>query len=240
MTSRREAAAHVFTDDLDAPCLIDEERHHLGRVLRLRVGEIITVSDGLGSWRPFSIMNSDMDVSPAGDVVVVERPQQVIAVAFAVTKGDRPELVVQKLAELGVDHIIPVITDRTIVRWDASKVERNHERLQKVVREAAMQSRAVFFPHVHRPVQGLSELKAVMTGLDLADTMALAEPDGAPLSSDINAIIVGPEGGFTADECARVPRHVALPGGILRAETAAIAAGVLLAQQRSTADGNRR
>jgi 16S rRNA (uracil1498-N3)-methyltransferase len=240
MTSRREAAAHVFADDLDVPFLNKEDQHHLDRVLRLRIGEIITVSNGAGSWRAFSIMNSDMELSPVGEVVVEERLQPVVAVCFAVTKGERPELVVQKLTELGIDHIIPVITDRTIVRWDASKAERNHERLQKVVREAAMQSRAVFFSTVHRPVQGLGELVKRMTNHGLAEGMALAEPGGAPLSLDITSIIIGPEGGFTPDERAQVPRHVALPGGILRAETAAIAAGVLLAQQRSTADGNRR
>lgn len=237
MTSRRTAAAHVFADDLDVPILTEEVRHHLGRVLRLRVGEIISVSNGAGSWRLFSVASADLDLSPIADVDQVERPQVSTAVAFSLTKGERPELVVQKLTELGIDHIIPVITERTIVRWDTSKMERNHDRLVKVVREAAMQSRAVFLPRLHLPVRGLGELLSLMAELGMKDGLALAEPDGELMSSDISSIIVGPEGGFTADECAQIPRHVALPGGILRAETAAIAAGVLLAHQRSAIHG---
>jgi 16S rRNA (uracil1498-N3)-methyltransferase len=237
MTSRRLAAAHVFADDLDAPILAEEDRHHLGRVLRFRVGEIVSVSNGTGAWRLFSVANADLDLSPISDVDQVERPRVGAAVAFSLTKGERPELVVQKLTELGIDHIIPVFTERTIVRWDSSKMERNHERLVKVVREAAMQSRAVFLPRVHHPVHGLGELIKLMTDLGMKDGMALAEPDGEPISDVVTSIMIGPEGGFTPEECVALSRHVVLPGGILRAETAAIAAGVLLAHQRSVVHG---
>ncbi len=230
MNPRRAAAAHVFVDDVVAPQLSEEDRHHLARVLRLRTGEAVTVSDGKGSWRPCTMTGPDLNLAPTGDVgfIVQEHPE--IAVAFAVTKGDRPELVVQKLTELGVDHIVPVLTDRTVVRWGSDKVLRNHERLLKVVREAAMQSRAVYLPRLHVPVHGLGELVEMMFGLGA--TMALAEPEGEPLTSDITAIAIGPEGGFSPEECAMVQRHVVLPGGILRAETAAIAAGVMLIDQR--------
>lgn len=237
MTSRRLAAAHVFADDLDAPILAKEDRHHLGRVLRMRVGEIISVSNGAGSWRLFSVANAELDLSPIGDVNNVERPQFGAAVAFSLTKGERPELVVQKLTELGIDHIIPVFTERTIVRWDSSKVERNHDRLVKVVREAAMQSRAVFLPRLHHPVRGLGELIKLMADLGMKDGLAMAEPDGEPLSDGVTSIMIGPEGGFTPEECVAISRHVVLPGGILRAETAAIAAGVLLAHRRSATHG---
>lgn len=232
MITRRSAAAHVFVADVAAPILSDEDRHHLGRVLRLRSGEIIGVSDGSGTWRPFSFHGSDADLVPVGDPVTVVRPQPEFAVAFAVIKGERPELVVQKLTELGIDHIIPVITERTVVRWDAGKIERNHERLLKVQREAAMQSRAVYMPKLHRSVVGLENLLGFMVELGLDAGLALADPVGEPFTNSISAIIIGPEGGFTAEECATITRHVALPGGILRAETAAIAAGVLLANQR--------
>lgn len=232
MITRRSTAAHVFAADVAAPILNDDDRHHLGRVLRLRSGEIIGVSDGRGTWRPFSFHGADADLVPVGDAVTVARPRPEIAVAFALTKGERPELVVQKLTELGIDHIIPVVTDRTVVRWDVDKITRNHERLLKVQREAAMQSRAVHMPRLHPSVVGLEALLGLLRELGLNEGVALAEPDGESLGDEVTAIIIGPEGGFTAEECAAVTRHVVLPGGILRAETAAITAGVLLANRR--------
>ena len=60
----------------------------------------------------------------------------------------RPELVVQKLTEIGVDHIVPFVADRSIVRWDPDKAAHHHARLQKVAREAAMQSRRAWLPEV--------------------------------------------------------------------------------------------
>lgn len=236
MTSRRSAAAHIFADDLEHPVLHDDDRHHLMRVLRLRSGEIVTVSDGQGSWRSFRIVDDSLSLEPIGDVVVETRPAPDIGVVFALTKGDRPELVVQKLTELGVDHLWPVVTERTVVRWDASKAAKQHERLTKVIREAAMQSRSVFIPHLHA-VQ-ISVRDAVKAVGRSGFGVGLAEPGGEPLSAEVSVLIIGPEGGFTAEELALVNTHVSLPGGILRAETAAIAAGVLLAEKRRGKTGS--
>lgn len=238
MTSRRSAAAHVFADDLEHPVLLDEDRHHLARVLRLRSGETVTVSDGTGSWRSFRVIDDSVSLEALGDVVVESRPVPEIGVVFALTKGDRPELVVQKLTELGVDHLWPVVTQRTVVRWDASKAARHHERLAKVVKEAAMQSRAVFIPRLH-PVQ--TSLGATLNAVREAEgvgAVVLAEPGGVPMTATTSVVIIGPEGGFTNEELALVDTHVSLPGGILRAETAAIAAGVLLAENRRRGSGS--
>jgi len=230
MSDRRSAAAHVFAADLEHPVLHDDDRHHLMRVLRLRSGEIVTVSDGQGSWRRFRIVDDSLALDPIGDVVVETRLAPDIGVVFALTKGDRPEWVVQKLTELGIDHLWPMVTERTVVRWDASKAAKQQARLTKVVKEAAMQSRAVFLPRVHAVQGSLRDAVSAVGGAGL--DVALAEPGGQPLSDTVSAVIIGPEGGFTAEELALVDAHVSLPGGILRAETAAIAAGVLLAENR--------
>lgn len=235
MSDRRSAAAHVFAADVEHPILDGDDIHHLGRVLRLRTGEVVTVSDGHGRWRPFRLVDGPEHLEPVGETVHEVRPEPEIGVIFALTKGDRPELVVQKLTELGVDHLWPVVTERTVVRWDASKAAKQHERLSKVVKEAAMQSRAVFLPHLHRVRQSLTE---VVRNLGPDGAVALAEPGGSPVTDALRVVIVGPEGGFTAEELALVDAHVSLPGGILRAETAAIAAGVLLAEKRRTGTGS--
>lgn len=235
MNDRRSAAAHVFAADVEHPVLEDDDLHHLGRVLRLRDGEIVTVSDGHGRWRPFRLVDGPEHLEPVGETLGEVRLEPEIGVVFALTKGDRPELVVQKLTELGIDHLWPVITERTIVRWDASKALKHHERLTKVVKEAAMQSRAVFLPQLHRVQQSLSE---VVRALGPRGEVALAEPGGVPWSDGVRVVIIGPEGGFTAEELALVDTQVSLPGGILRAETAAIAAGVLLAENRRRRSGS--
>lgn len=233
MTSRRRAAAHVFVRDLAHPVLEDADAHHLLRVLRVRPGESVAVSDGRGAWR-MCVMSSRSELEPVDDTVysesVSERP---ITVAFGVTKSDKPEIVVQKLTELGVDHIVPVLLDHSVVRWDADKIERQHERFVRVSREAAMQSRQIFLPDVHRVVSDLGALLVDPVMSAQWGLIALADPDGSNAMDGVSALIIGSEGGFSERELDLVDARVSLVGGVLRAETAAIAAGVLLADTRA-------
>ena len=194
-------------------------------MLRLRPGEPVSASDGAGSWRWCTLGTRGLD--PVGDVVASAPLQPPITVAFALVKGDRPEWIVQKLTELGVDVIVPFESARTVVRWRGTAREEHHvSRLRKVAREAAMQSRRLFLPEV-ATVRAVAEVFA-------DPAMAVAEPGGETPTAAITALAIGPEGGFTGDELALANRRVALPGGVLRAETAAIAAGVVLAMARAT------
>ncbi|MFM8857608.1 MAG: RsmE family RNA methyltransferase [Actinomycetota bacterium] len=233
MTSRRHAAAHVFVRDLALPVLEDQDAHHLLRVLRIRPGETVTVSNGSGAWRT-CVMSSRSDLEVVDDTLHSEPfPAHPITVVFGVTKNDKPETVVQKLTELGVDHIVPVLLDLSVVRWEDDKIERQHERFVKVSREAAMQSRQIFLPSVHRVVSGLETLleSSVMKGQ--WGRVALADPDGSGDVAAVSALIIGSEGGFSQRELDLVDARVSLVGGVLRAETAGIAAGVLLAHART-------
>ncbi|MEY2469893.1 MAG: rRNA (uracil1498-N3)-methyltransferase [Actinomycetota bacterium] len=216
-------AAHVFVDDLVQPVLVEDDAHHLGRVLRLRDGEAVTAADGVGKWRPCRFTGGALEAT--GDVVVTEKPAPTVTIAFALTKGDKPELVIQKLTELGVDRIVPLLAGHTVVRWDEAKAARNAERFRAVARSAAMQSRRAWLPQVDG-VTTLGELAAAVTDL------ALAHPGGLPLSPASTVVAVGPEGGWTDDELTAVDRHVDLGGTTLRAETAALSAGVLLTALR--------
>ena len=227
MNERRQAAAHVFVADLAQPVLSEEDMYHLSKVLRLRGGEVVSTSDGRGSWRMCQYRQSTILDIEASEIR--EAPQQLreLTVAFAVTKGDKPDLVVQKLTELGIEHIVPLITERCIVRWDEDKGSKNQIRWQKIAREAAMQSRSVTIPQVHKVFLSLEAFVASQ-GADVA----FAEPGGQSIDSAISVIVIGPEGGFTHQELALSQQRVSLPGGILRSETAAVAAAVLMSQQR--------
>ena len=212
---------HVLVDSVEIPAVEDDDRHHLDRVLRLRRGEPMTVGDGAGRWR---LCRWGREPEPVGEVVVVEPPQPRLGVAFALIKGGRPELVVQKLVELGIDDIRPFAASRSVVRWDDAKITKNHERLTRVAREAVMQCRRAWLPVVH-PVVSFAEV-ALVSGA------ARAELGGVAPTLAHSTVLVGPEGGWSEDERGVDLPVVGLSKAVLRAETAAITAGALLAAHR--------
>ncbi len=218
------ARAHAFVADLSAPELSPGDHHHLVRVLRLAPGSLVTVGDGAGRWRA-GFLTGATTVDPAGDVRADARPAPPITVGFALVKGDRPELTVQKLTELGVDRIAPFAAERSVVRWDATKAARQADRLGEIARHAAMQCRRTWLPQVDA-VAGFDDV-AAMAGATMADL------DGDPPTLARPVALVGPEGGWSPRE-----RQVDLPRtrvgeNVLRAETASITIGVLLVSLRS-------
>ena len=215
-------APHVLVTDVGAPALSPEERHHLERVRRLRDDDLLSVTDGAGSWR-WCRFGAQLRVE--GPTHLEPPPSPPLGVAFALVKGEKPELVVQKLTELGIDHIRPFIADRSIVRWDADRADRNLERLRRVAVEASMQSRRVWFPTVHAVVP-FAEV-AALPGVGRADR------DGGTPSLVVPTILIGPEGGWSDDERSALMPVVGLGDLVLRAETAAITAGALLGALRS-------
>ena len=207
------ARAHTFADDLAQPRLSDADHHHLTRVLRLPPGTEITVGDGAGQWRVARLSGSTL-LEPVGEVGADPRPDPPITIAFALVKGERPELTVQKLTELGADRIVPFVAERSVVRWDSAKAARQRERLGAIAREAAMQCRRTWLPDVG-PVVDFAEAAALPGA-------ALADRDGDPPSLARPVVLVGPEGGWSpAERAAKLPR-VRLAGYVLRAETASI------------------
>jgi len=220
----RTAQAHVFVDDLDELRLADDQAHHLIRVLRVPDGAPVTVGDGRGGWLPCRL-SSDGDLTPIGDVVVDARPSPAITVGFALVKGDRPELVVQKLTEVGVDVVVPFAADRSVVRWDAAKAERQCERLATIARQAAMQCRRTWVPRV--------EPLATFASVAALPRVTMADAAGDPPSLHAPTVLVGPEGGWSDDERAIGLPTVRFGAHVLRSETAAITAGAILVALRS-------
>ena len=215
----RSSAAHVFVESVEAPSPSDDDMHHLGRVLRLRNGEHVTVSDGVGRWRVTELHSGAL--VPVGEVLT-EPAAAEVTIAAAIPKGDRLEWMIQKLTELGVARIMLVDCARSVVRWDAARASRQMQRLERVAREAAMQSRRVWLPVLAGPVQVAVVLAA--------GNVLVADSSGVVLSDRSRTVaptvIIGPEGGFDDAELAAASEVVSLGPLVLRVETAAIVAAV--------------
>ena len=215
---------HCFVHDLEHPRLEEGDRQHLERSLRLGAGDRLTVADGHGRWRPARLTTSG--VAPDGEVVEVRRPEPPIVVAFAPVKGDRPEWAVQKLTEAGVDRILLFAAARSVVRWEGPRAARQRQRLAKVAREAAMQCRRSWLPEIGM-LAGFAEAAALSGAV-------LAQRGGdVPSLAQHHTVLVGPEGGWAPEELAHGLPTVAFGVQQLRAETAAVAAGLVLSGLRS-------
>jgi 16S rRNA (uracil1498-N3)-methyltransferase len=225
------ARAMVFVDDPSHPVLTRDDAHHLLDVLRLRPGESVVAGDGAGSWVPCQVAGpaggrGSVELGAVlvadGEPTLTDRVAPAVTVAFVPAKGDRPEWVVQKLTELGVDRIVPVRSDRSVVRWEHDRADRATERLRRVAREASAQCRRPWLPEVGDVVT----LDALTSPSEPAPV--LAHPGGGPPSLDHPVLVVGPEGGWTDQELAASGGTVGLGPTVLRAETAAVVAGAIL------------
>ena len=220
----RGSAAHVFVESLDDPQIASDDEHHLRRVLRIRDADVITVSDGLGRWVTARLTAHGVAVE--SDTVSESMPRPAVVLS-AIPKGDRPEWIVQKLTEIGATTIGFVDCARSVVRWEEARAGRQFDRMRRIAREAAMQSRRVWLPHLV-DVQSFDQVIGPISS-------AIADPDGGELSAATDTVIVGPEGGFTDGELARGTTRVRVSANILRVETAALAAAILLTQRHGSA-----
>jgi 16S rRNA (uracil1498-N3)-methyltransferase len=217
----RRSAAHVLVADVAAPAPDDGAVHHLRRVLRLRDGDAVTVTDGAGRWRPCRLAGDGFE--PTAEVSLVDAPVAPVTIAVAPPKGDRLEWLVQKCTEVGVDQLVVVAADRSVVRWDGSRAARHLDRLRRVATDAAMQSRRVWLPAVSGPVPAAAVLPGAV----------VAEPGGRPLAPSDTVVAIGPEGGWAPAELALAADTVSLGDTILRVETAAVVAATLLVSARA-------
>jgi 16S rRNA (uracil1498-N3)-methyltransferase len=233
---RAAAASQVFVKDPGQPLLTDDDAHHLGRVLRLRDGEEVIATDGRGRWAR-ALWRGSTSLEPVsaargiggdGSVQSEARAEPALTVAFAPVKGERPEWVVQKLTELGIDRIVPLRSERSVVRWTGARGQASVEKLRRVAREASAQCRRVWLPEITDTV-AFAELPA----LGGPGEVVLAQLSGNRPTLAQRVVAVGPEGGWSTDELASGLPTVGFGLSVLRAETAAVTAGALLASLRT-------
>lgn len=224
----RHAVALVYVDDLHEPALSPEDRHHLGSVRRLRDGETVIACDGAGSYVACRARGgrSGFALEPDGAVSSTPAALPVLTVGFSLAKGDRTEWAVAKLAELGVDRIVPLVCERTVVRPEDGTGRRRADRLRRIAREAAMQARRLHVPTV-------DDVTTFAVATATSPAAALAEPGGGRLDLGHPVVLVGPEGGWSRSERSLGLAEVTLGPSVLRVETAALAAATLLGGLRA-------
>ncbi len=210
-----------------------DEAHHAVAVRRLRVGEDVVLTDGHGrsvtGWvgetgkQFFSVTVTALRRSA--------RPEPWITVVQALPKGERGELAVEVLTEIGVDEIVPWAAARCVAVWRGDRAARSHAKWVSTAREAAKQSRRSWFPRVTE-LATTAEVTARLADADLA--VVLHEEGAVPLATlGVPAggrvvVVVGPEGGLAPDELAAFEaagvHAVRLGPEVLRTSTAGVAA----------------
>ncbi|MDX6357421.1 MAG: rRNA (uracil1498-N3)-methyltransferase [Nocardioidaceae bacterium] len=219
-----------------------DEAHHAVAVRRLRVGEAVVLTDGAGTTVTGTVAATgkrELTVE-AVEVVTASAPDPALTVVQALPKGDRGELAVEVLTEIGVATIVPWAASRSVAVWKGERAEKSLARWRSTAREAAKQSRRAWFPEV-TGLASTPDVVALLAAADLA--VVLHEEATASLSSlDVPAtgsvvVVVGPEGGLTADEVAAFAAAGAVPvrlgAEVLRTSTAGLAACAgLLARTR--------
>ncbi len=211
------------------------QAHYLATVMRCAVGETVLVFNGIdGEWEArIATLRRDRVLLRAERHSRPQMPEPDLWLLFAPLKREATDLVVQKATELGVSHILPVLTDRT----NTSRT--NPERLTSITIEAAEQCERLTLPVIEQPRKLSAILADWPAGRPLVAALERAQAPKVPPVRGPAALLVGPEGGFTRSELDALRRHplvvaASLGPRILRAETATIVGLALL----QAADGS--
>lgn len=233
MTGRRVHLPPERIDGEGRGHLGAEARHYLAEVLRLGAGDELEVFDGRGG-RYRGRLEAGLRTVRLGPREQAPAGGAEIALLFALSKGEKTELVVQKATELGAARVVPFAAERSVLRLDPAKGEERARRWRRIAEEAARQCGRADVPEVPAPLP----LAAALASLAPGTETVVFHPGGAPLASlglgggGPLAAVVGPEGGLVDEEvsaCERAgARRASLGPRILRAETAAIVAVALL------------
>jgi 16S rRNA (uracil1498-N3)-methyltransferase len=227
----------VATDVLnrDTAVLPKDAAHHL-KVLRPKPGEAVELFDGAGRSRTFRCgASASSPLVADGEVSLSPRSPYGLTLFACVTKGSRWDWTVEKAVELGVTRIVPVISDRCIVRIDRKDRSAKCERWRRIAEDAARQSDAKWLPEICEAVDFKESLSLVRECACFVG--ALVDPPPEHLLKAVQrrreddaevksfALYVGPEGDFTPEELKsllEISTPTTFGPTILRAETAAI------------------
>ncbi len=213
--------------------LTGPEAKHAITVRRMRDGEAIQLSDGLGLRVKGSIaeISGNSLMVLVSEVITEALPARQLFLVQALAKGDRDELAIQAATELGISGVIPWQAARSISRWDGAKQAKGQERWQLIVNEASKQSL-----RAHNPkVQGITDTKGLIKVLADFDLVLVLDISATKLLNSLElpvqgkiALVVGPEGGIDASELEHLSASgavlISLGVNVLRTSTAGMAA----------------
>lgn len=214
-----------------------EDVNHIIKVLRLSENDIIMVCDGVGQDYRVSIeqiSKTGIKTKLLGSEVSASEPPVRVTLFQGVPKGGKMEYIIQKTTELGIYQIVPVTTNRTVVKLDRKKSQDNKlQRWQRVAYEAAKQSNRGRIPEVCEPitfeqaVQQMAKMDMKLIPYEKEQCNQLREVLKSRLDAKNIGIFIGPEGGFSDEELqlakASGLSSVSLGPRILRTETAGMA-----------------
>lgn len=213
--------------------LNEEQSRHIAKSLRMRVGDMLTLTCGDGN--DYGCIIDEID---AGQVILSvcyqqannSEPSVKVTLLQGVPKGDKMEDIIQKCTELGISAIKPVLTHRAVSRPDEKSARKKQTRYQKIALEAAQQSGRGIIPEVCE----MQSLKKAIANDTSELKILFYEGGGEPLTSLINkdihsvSIYIGPEGGFEQNEVEMIKDNggviATLGSRILRTQTAPVAA----------------
>lgn len=215
-----------------------DDLEHLSRVLRLRTGETITVSDGQN--KVYNCLLTQITKSRAVAEIKSVRPDYSepnleVTLLQGLPKGDKLELIIQKATELGISRIVPVAMERSVVQLSGEKAQARVQRWQRIALEAAKQSRRGRIPlvspivNLEEALEELPEDNLVLLPWEEEKSQGLKEILQSTQAQEAGSItlIIGPEGGLPEKELLMAKNKGAIPLSlgprILRTETAAIA-----------------
>lgn len=217
----------------EAPFIDGDDAKHILKSLRMTVGEPLTVCDTRGFDYKCVISRCTPDrveLEISEKISNATEPTVFVTLYLCLTKGDKMDTAVRQAVEMGAGRVIPVLSSNCVSRPDEKTLSKKRERWQKIACEAAGQCGRGIIPEVGSCVS-LTEAAEISEKDDLC--IFCYELGGTPLKKiDENikklSVIIGPEGGFTADEANTLISHGAavttLGPRILRAETAPVAA----------------
>jgi 16S rRNA (uracil1498-N3)-methyltransferase len=208
----------------------DEARHAVV-VRRTRVGEQVVLVDGAGTSATCTVIATTKSTMTAEvvSVSVADAPSPTVTVVQAIPKGDRGELAVEVLTEIGADRIVPWAAARSVGVWRGERAAKSLAKWRSTAREAGKQSRRSWLPEVTEmastaDVVGLIEATDLAVVLHESATTSLASLSLDGVSSIV--VVVGPEGGISDEELEAFGAGHAVRMGepVLRTSTAGVAA----------------
>jgi 16S rRNA (uracil1498-N3)-methyltransferase len=213
---------------LDGP-----EGRHAAVVRRIRTGETVVLADGAGRavTGPVVTTGKQTITVEVAEHLVEPPPPVRFVVVQALAKGDRGELAVELLTEVGVTEVVPWQAARSIVRWSGERGLKGLARWRSTAREAAKQARRLWAPTVAEPI----DTTGLVARIAAADVALLLHEDATtplaaaalPAAGEV-LLVVGPEGGISPDELATLTaaggRPTLLTPHVLRTSTAGVVA----------------
>lgn len=219
--------------DGDTAVIHGQDAHHIARVLRMQVGDSVTLCDAHGldyMCEITSISTDEVSLRVCDRVPSATEPTTAVTLYQGLPKSEKMEWIIQKCVEIGITRIVPVAMSRCVVKLNGVDGEKKRVRWQKIAAGAAEQSGRGIVPEIAAPIS----FDAMLSALKEEYAVTFYEGGGVSLSTLVGedtrqvSIVIGPEGGFSLEEIEKLRQngaHIATLGKrILRCETAPLVA----------------